>query len=322
MTTTDPRADPHAVPPAVPPHTEQDAPAPRVRTEPAHRLSPSPRGGRGWRITVTLIASLVVGLLLLGLAGMSLTSWAINRGYQDVPATYELGTPDSITLTSHVAEVTVMPSSEVDQVTVALVDPGATALPPDSATARAQVSIEEGATGIVLDVRQPGVNRFAGLLEEHRDVLLVVPTRHTMALDITSNVGGIDASGEFTSLTVRSDVGDIRLRGVSAPEGLTATGGVGGIDVATDGSIPAGITLTSDMGDVSLALPTDAGGEVTITSDVGEVDVTAPGEARRTVVATSEVGTVTVDPQVADAAGESVGTLTVTTSVGDIRVSR
>lgn len=309
--------------PAHPTTGQQPAPAPgpRVRHEPARRLSPAP-GDRTWRRVLTALGATLVALALLALAGVSLTSWAVSRGYEDVPTTYDLGTPDSLTVTSRVADLQVVSSSDVQEVTLALVEDGTTTLPAADDTARARVEVQEGTDGTQVEVSQPGMNRFGGLLDEHRELLLLVPESHVMGLELASDVGGISVGGEYSSLGARSDVGDIRLSGVSAPDGITVTGDLGSIDVVPSAPVPGGITVTASVGDVSVQLPRDAEGDLTVRADVGQVEVSAPGDARRVVQASSDVGTVTVDPSLLSASGESVGTVTVTSGVGDISVRR
>lgn len=302
--------------------TAPAAPSPRVRTEPARRLTPSPGGGRTWRVVVTVIAAMVMSVALLALAGMALTSWAVNRSFQEVAATHDLGSPDSLTLTSRVADVRVATSPEVDEVTLALVEPGSFSVPDPDRTARARVSVEDGADGPQVTVSQPNVNRFGGLLDDHRDVLLLVPEGHRMALDVRSDVGDIDAAGAFTSVTIGSDVGDVSLSSIDAPDGITVRTDVGQVSLTPAAPVPGGIDISSTLGDVDLALPVDAEGPVTVHSDIGEVDIAAPGTTRREVHARSDVGTVDVDPALMSGDGEPAGTLTVTTSVGDISVSR
>lgn len=298
------------------------APSPRVRTEPARRLTPSPGGGRAWRAVSTAVAAALLVLALLALAGVSVTSWAINRGFGEVAATHELGTPQSLTLSTRVADVRLAASPDVDQVTLALVDPGSTDLPGPEETARARVAVEGSAEGPRVTVSQPGMNRFGGLLDEHRDLLVLVPEGHRMAVDLRADVGGIDAAGEFASISATSDVGDVRLSSVDAPGGITVQADVGSVELAPVASVPGGITVTSSLGDVDIALPLDAEGDVTVTNDVGEVSMTAPGTARRVVRAGSDVGTVDVDPAFLTGEGEVIGTVSITTSLGDISVSR
>lgn len=302
------------------------APAPpapsRQRVEQAHRLDASPRGTRRWRTAVTVIAALVVSFALLALGAVSVTSWAVQRSYQDVATTYELGAPDTLLLTTHVADVRVATSPDVDQVTLALVEAGTTAVPAAGDTVRARVDVTGSASQQSIEVSQPGMNRFGNLLGEHREVLLLVPSGHLMDLELRADVGGIDASGAFTSLQVTSDMGDVHLSDIEAPDGITAHTETGEVDVAPAAPVPGGITVTSSLGDVDVTLPRDAEGDLTVRADVGEVQVTAPGTARRVVQATSDMGAVSVDPAFMTADGDVIGRIDVTTSLGDVSVSR
>lgn len=308
------------------PYAPLPAPAPdtppRHQVDPAHRLDASPRSRRGWRTAVTMIAALFVSLVLLALGAVSMTSWAVQRSYQDVAATYELGTPDSLSLTTHVADVRVASSSEVDQVTLALVEDGSTDVPDAGETVRARVDVTGDATRRSIKVSQPGMNRFGSLLDEHREVLLLVPSDHVMDLEMRADVGRIDASGTFASLEVSADVGDVRLSGVEAPGGIAVHTETGEMSLAPAGPVPGGITVTSTLGDVDVTLPPDAAGDVSVRGEVGEVQVTAPGTGRRVVQATSDVGTVSVDPAFMTAGGDVIGRIDVTTSLGDVSVTR
>lgn len=302
------------------------APAParesRYSVEPAHRLTPSPGSGRGWRTAVTVIAAIVLSLALLALAAVSMTSWAVQRSYQDVATTYELGTPDTLSLTTHVADVRVATSPEVDQVTLSLVEDGSTALPPAGETVRARVGVTGSAEQQSIEVSQPGMNRFGNLLGEQREVLLLVPSGHLMDLEMRTDVGGIDASGTFASLEASADLGDVRLSGIEAPQGITVHTETGEVELTPAAPVPGGITVTSSFGDVDVTLPRDAEGDLTVRADVGEVQVTAPGTARRVVQATSDLGTVSVDPAFMTADGDVIGRIDVTTSLGDVSVGR
>lgn len=302
-------------------------PAPRPEAdrsplyEPGRRLSPRPEDDRPWRTVIVLIAAVVVGLTLLAFAAATTTSWMEGRSFSDVPATTELGAPTSLTLATGVADVRVLASSDVDQVTMALVDEGVTALPAPGTEVRARISQQGEAATPVLEVRQP--ERFAALpwLPERLDILVLVPVGHALALDLTTEVGDVRADGDFSAVSVRTEVGDIRLAPVSAPGGLTVDSDVGDVEIELEDPAPATVDITTAVGNVDLLLPTDAGGAVTVTSDVGEVDITAPGTGTWRLDASSELGTVEVDPSLTGG-GDKSGTLTVTSEVGHVTITR
>lgn len=289
--------------------------------EPGRRLSPRPEDDRPWRIALVLLASVVVALILLALALASTSAWASGRGFSPVPATTVLGAPASLTVTADVADVQVRSSDEVDQVTLALVEDGASELPEPGTEVRARLSRQGGAADPVLDVRQP--HRFSTLPwgPGSLDVLLLVPVGHTLSLDLTTEVGGIRAEGAFETLGVRSDVGDIQLGSVSAPGGLSARSEVGGLDIGLSAPAPATIDVTAGVGDVALRLPTDAGGVVSVTSDVGGIDITAPGSGTWDIDASSELGTTEVDQSLRGTA-QDIGSITATSELGDVQLHR
>lgn len=289
--------------------------------EPGRRLSPRPEDDRPWRIALVLLASAVVALILLALALASTSAWASARGFSPVPATTALGTPASLTVTADVADVQVRASDEVDQVTLALVEDGADELPAPGTEVRARLTQQGGSADPVLDVRQP--HRFSTLPwgPGSLDLLLLVPTGHTLSLDLTTEVGGIRAEGDFAALAVRSDVGDIRLTSLSAPGGLVAHSEVGELDIELGAPAAATIDVTAGVGDVALQLPADAGGAVSVTSEVGEIDITAPGSGTWDIDASSELGTTEVDPSLRGTA-QDIGSITATSEVGDVHLHR
>ncbi|WP_114856006.1 DUF4097 family beta strand repeat-containing protein [Brachybacterium sp. YJGR34] len=290
--------------------------------EPARRLSPDPRKDGPWRVVVIVIAALVIGTMVLGAVAASTVRWLDHRSFEEVAATTELGLPASLTLTSGAANVRVLESADAEQVTVALVEEGATAVPETGTEVRARVTQQGRASDPVLDVRQPRhYTSFPGQLSA-RDLLILVPSGHELALDLTTEVGDIRAEGTFTSLDIGTDVGSVRLTPVSAPEGLTVRSDVGQIEVEVEDPAPGRIEVTGAVGDVDLLLPADAGGEVLAASDLGEVSVSAPGTGRWEVEATAELGDLRVDPSLTTAEGSPIGTLTATSEVGNVVVSR
>lgn len=290
--------------------------------EPGRRLSPSPRGDRPLRLLLTLLGAAVLVLLLLGMGTLSVSSWLSARGYTMVPATTELGTPSSLSLSNDVGDVRVEHSTEVDQVTLALVESGATGLPPGGDQVRARLDRSGDGESAQVDVNQPDGPGAIPWQDVHRDLLLLVPSGHELALDITSTVGDVDAEGEFSALSVSSEVGDVRLAYITAPDGLTATSDVGDLEVELESPTPKAVDLSTSVGGIDLLLPMDAGGEMTARSELGYIDITAPGSGRWVVDARSELGDAQVDPSMSAGSGAAVGTLTATSEVGDVTIMR
>lgn len=290
--------------------------------EPGRRLDPSPDRDRPWRLAITLVGAAVVLLIVVALALASTATWLSGRGYTDVPAITELGGPEALTLTSATGSVRVLPSGDVDQLTLALVAPGATTLPDADARVPARITESAGAGGTAVEVRQPDRSFDPPWSDRAQDLLLLVPTGLDLSLEVDAEVGDVRIDGDFTAVQAHSDVGGIRLGPLTAPGGVIATSRIGEVDIELGSPAPANIEITSDVGDVDLLLPTDAAGPVAITTDLGNVAVAAPGTARWQVEASSEVGEVRTDPGLTDAPGSSVGTLTVTSEVGDVEISR
>ncbi|WP_193106247.1 DUF4097 family beta strand repeat-containing protein [Brachybacterium sp. FME24] len=318
MTTTlpDPRADgEHSLAP-LPPGS------PGSLLEPGRRLSPDPRDDRPWRIALTVLGAAFLVVLLLFLAAITATSWITGRSYSEVPATVHLGAPDSLALTSEIGNVRVLHSADVDQVTVALVENEATTPPPAGTEVRARVEQQGSAQARVVDVDQPDGYGPVPWQHDAYDVLVLVPEGHELALELTSSVGNIRADGEFSALDITAHVGDVQLAPVAAPEGLRVSSDLGHIEMELVGTPPAAIDVTSSVGDIDLLLPSDAGGDVHVASDLGSIGVSAPGSGRWNVDATSELGGLNVDPSLTGASGPALGTLTVTSEVGDVAITR
>lgn len=291
-------------------------------TEPGRRLSPSPRGDRTWRTVLTLLGATVLVLMLLALSAVSVSGWWLGRGFDDVPATTELGTPETLTLSSGVGDVRVLPSTDVEVVTLALVEEGETALPEPGETARARLSQHGDASAPVLDIRQSEGYGPVPWLDEHHDVLVLVPQGHQLALDVTTDVGDIQADGEFTSLAARSAVGDVHLGPVTATESLAVRADVGTVEIELRDPAPAVVEVTASVGDVDLRMPPDAVSEVRVDTEVGETEIALPGTGRWEIEARTELGERRIDPGVTGAPGATTGTLTVTSELGDVLVTR
>lgn len=289
---------------------------------PGHRLAPSPGGDHRLRRTTTLVGAVILLLVALGLALLSTATWLAARDFTAVPAVTELGSPTSVVLTSRAGTVRVLPSGDVEELTLALVAPETTTLPAEGERVPARItqSTRDGRTTVA--VQQPA--RSVGLpwSDGTRDVLLLVPTGLELALEVSTVVGDVFVDGELTSLDVHSDAGDLRLGPLSAPGGVSATATAGDIDLELGSPAPAAVDLTAAAGDVDLLLPTDAEGRVSITTDLGDVEVSVPGTARWQVRAESELGEVSTAPGLTGGTGGTAGTLTVISELGTIRITR
>src|SRR5699024_6902800 len=215
-----------------------------------------------------------------------------GRAYGAVPATTGLGSPTALVLDLRVGDVRVLPSADVDELTLALVEPGETTLPAADEQVPARLSESRAGGRTELEAGQP------------------------------SRAGDVQADGEFTALEVHSDAGDLRLGPLSAPDGVRASTGAGDVDLELVSPAPTAVDVTATTGDVDVLLPTDAGGRVAVTADVGDIEVAAPGTGRWRVRAESAVGEVRTDPGLEAGSGEGVGTLTVTSEVGSVDISR
>ena len=309
------------------PPSPSAAPEPAVEgplIEPGRRLVPSPGRDRPWRVATVLIGSLVVLLLVLALTAASVATWVSARGFAEIPAVAALGTPDSLEVTSTHGAVRVQPSPDVDEVTLALVAPGAVSLPAPAERVRARLTRGGTAAAPVIEVAQP--QRFTGFglpgLGGPRDLLLLIPSGHDPELAVHSSVGDLFVEGQFSALHLSTDVGDLDLGPVTAPEGLSARAGTGDVDLELGAPAPRTLDVRADVGDISVLLPTGASGRVSIAADVGDVEVTAPGGVRWQVEASSRTGSVELAPDLRAADGSQEATLTITTGHGDVLVTR
>src|SRR5699024_6311738 len=246
----------------------------------------------------------IVLLVVLGLALASAATWLAGRGYGAVPATTGLGSPTALVLDLRVGDVRVLPSADVDELTLALVEPGETTLPAADEQVPARLSESRAGGRTELEVGQPSRTFDPPWSAGGREVLLLVPTDLELALE------------------VRTRAGDVRLGPLSAPDGVRASTGAGDVDLALVSPAPTAVDVTATTGDVDVLLPTDAGGRVAVTADVGDIEVAAPGTGRWRVRAESAVGEVRTDPGLEAGSGEGVGTLTVTSEVGSVDISR
>ncbi|MGO1389567.1 MULTISPECIES: DUF4097 family beta strand repeat-containing protein [Brachybacterium] len=308
----------------IPPHDPQPLEATGPRIEPGRRLNPSRQGDRPWRLVITLLGGIVLLLMLLFLVAYSTTSWLDGRRYADVPATTGLGSPSSLTLSSDVGNVNVVHDADVDDVTLALVENGEISLPAEGDVTRAEITQRGGDSSKTVTVKQPQGPAAVPWDQPGRDLLLLIPDGHGMALTVTAGVGDVDIDGTFSTLEVTADVGDVSLDSVEAPDGVAVTTSVGGADIDLAGSELSTVDVTSSVGDVDVVLPDDAGGTVTVRTSMGTIDVEVPGSEPWDVEARSDVGEARVDPDLTRGADSSsaLGTLTATSDIGDVTITR
>lgn len=293
-----------------------------VRVEPARRLSPDSSSGTLWRLLIVIGAAVIALVLVLGLAGWSLAPWLSNRAYSEVAATAHLGSPDELLIDTEANDVQVIRSGDADEVTVSLVEAGATSVPPEGTRVRAELEVTGDGTSRSVTVREPMRDSPLPWERQNHDLLVVIPTSLSPALTLSSSVGDIDLGGDFSALTIEAGLGDVSAEEITAPDGLGIRADVGQVDVSLAGPVPGGIDLSASVGDVRLRLAPDAPGDAEITVETGDVLVEVPGTARRQVEVIADVGDQRVDSRITGAEGDVVGTLRVSASVGDVTVTR
>ncbi|MGY5763652.1 DUF4097 family beta strand repeat-containing protein [Brachybacterium sp. DNPG3] len=326
---TDLHPSPAPRPAPLPASASLPAPAPAtaddrrgVDIDPARRLSPGPGRGNGWRVATVVIAVVVSALAVVSLVASTVVPWAIGRSYRVIPATLALGTPSSLTLDVDVADVRIVRDAEADEVTVALVADGATRLPETEESVRATMRDDGTASAPDLTIRQPVRTGPIPWVHDARDVLVVVPADLALDLDLTSDLGNVEAEGPFGSLLVVSSLGDVDLTGVSTTGIVDVSADMGSIRADIDGGRAADIALRSSLGDVDLVVEEGTSGAIEAYADTGSMTVQVPGDARWEIDAQADMGDVDVDRSITGADGASAGTMTLTTDLGDIRVTR
>lgn len=288
----------------------------------ARRLTPAADGSRALRWAVLLLGL----VLVIGAAGsLATVTWAATVAdgeYDDIPATYELGTPDSLAVGTEVLNITVVRDPEATQVTAALVEPGTTNLPAAGETVRARVTLGGTEADREVEVDMPRASHPVPWMTTQLDLLVVIPAEHELALEASTWVGDIEAEGAFTRVMARTSVGDVELRDVSVSEDVSVTSEIGDVDLSLADSVTGGIDVANSQGDTIVRLAPQAEGDLTVAASVGDVEVTAPGSGRYAVEAHSEIGETTVDPDLVTGDGEVLGTLTLGSSSGDVTVGR
>lgn len=293
---------------------------------PGHQLEPSRRADRRLRRWTVTIGALTVALIVLGFGISSATTWWVSRDFTSTPVTTPLGRPTALHLTSSLGDVRVLTSEGVDEVTLALVEPGSEELPTGQEQEHEQVqaalSQSTSAKGTTVEVRQPSRTPGMPWTDRSRDVLVLVPADLELSLTLRADVGSLLVDGDFAALDAHSDLGDLLLGPLTAPGGVSASTDVGTIELGLRSPAPTDIELTSGLGEVELELPTDASGRVEIRTDTGSIRIIAPGDSRWSVRADAEIGEVTTAPGISGRGDDVVGTLTAITDLGDIEITR
>lgn len=292
------------------------------RYEPGRQLTPSPRRDRPWRVLTVLVGAITALLVVAGLALASVSSWIAVRDVDEIPAVTALGVPSSLSLTSTVGTVRVLPSADVEEVALALTEPGATALPAAGETVHAQITQVAEVSGTTVTVRQPERVSIAPWTSPDRDVLVLVPFGHELALDLHAGVGDVLVDGEYTSLSAHADVGSLRLGPLSVEGEVQASSHVGGVRLALDSPGTESIDIRSETGDVALTLPADAETGIDVTTELGDVQVSLPGAESWEVTTATDLGSVSIDRSLMRGAASEGRVLTVTSTLGDISVTR
>ncbi|MGO1225345.1 hypothetical protein ACT3SQ_11235 [Brachybacterium sp. AOP42-C2-15] len=328
MTTTRPPLPPSPAPPPSPAATSSSIAPPQSAQPmerlllPGQRLTPSPDRDRPWRALTVLLGAIIVLLMVGGLAVTSVANWASGRGYSEISTTTGLGTPASLNLASLMGTIQVLPSDDVDEVTLALVEPGTTGLPSPRDTTPARLIHDTDPTGATVTVQQPQSHLGWPWTDRTRDLLLLVPSDLELSLAIDAGVGDVVVDGDFSALDVRTDVGNVVLGPLGVTDALTVSSEVGDVDIELESPAPADAQITAAVGYVDLQLPTDSRGSISITAELGDVMVTAPGTTRWHIDADSDLGSVSVDPGLTAGSDAGDGTLIVTAGVGEITIER
>ncbi len=106
------------------------------------------------------------------------------------------------------------------------------------------------------------------------DLVISAPTQ--TALQITSNVGSVDAADLHGDITITADVGSVTLRDVTPIGMLRVDSRVAAIQLSAQLAADATYRLTSDIGRVLVQLPEDSAFNIDARSDIGNVNLGFP----------------------------------------------
>ncbi|WP_138774534.1 DUF4097 family beta strand repeat-containing protein [Brachybacterium timonense] len=252
--------------------------SPRPLREPARRLTPGP----GQRRLRRLLAALGVTVIVLAVGALSLSSFISWRTAQAFPlheTRTGLGLPSSLEVDVDLGGVTVLPSTEVSEVTIGMAPAGARSFTAGQDEARARVETTGGSAARVT-VTQP---RYSGSADAFRasspTLLVLVPDGHALDLQVNADIGEVEIEGEHASITASVDVGDLDI---TLPENATSA-----------------ITAQVEVGDLRITAPGTQRYDVTTAVDVGDVTVdetmrAAPGQDATRISARVSTGQISV----------------------------
>ncbi|WP_117168351.1 DUF4097 family beta strand repeat-containing protein [Paraliobacillus sediminis] len=156
---------------------------------------------------------------------------------------------------------------------------------------------------------------------------ILIPEKQFDKLDLVNNVGGIIVNyGDFNTVNVESDVGDVKLQEIIS-KSASVTSSVGDTSIR---QAQGEWDIKSDVGEVDLQLK-EWEQDITIVSDIGDIEVqVAKKTADYTLDLDSDIGDVTVDgfdlnrdggKEVYLQSGSGEPLLKVSSDMGDIEVS-
>lgn len=263
--------------------------------------SPLPEGtgrDRTMRRLLVIIALACLVLAVGGLAARSIASGMEQSRFSEVPAVLPVGTPSSLEVTSSVSDVTVRESDEVDQVTLALVDPGTDTVPSDPAPVKARWDRSSQHGSLRVDVQRPRLSATTSWFDDdQRDLLVLVPKADAegLSLSVAVDVGDVSAQGSLAGLDLRSTTGDIDADVVSAKGSVAARTDIGDIDLALGEGGAKEVSARTTTGDVSVAVPCCETWEVDARADQGSTDVDAGIRGEGSVLrARTDIGDISI----------------------------
>ena len=221
-------------------------------------------------VVVALIAWLVVGAVRATTRPDASGTWEIDERF------------DSVVLEGDLADVDIT-YRDIDRSELTL----------RQGDSRARLDLDHEVRGDTLHVslrhvREIGLPQWwpwPGARGPRLELVLPASLEQDVALDMSTDVGDIRATGGFGGVTARSDVGDIELHGSAASVDLrTSTGDIDVTRVSTAGAM----TVQSRIGDLTLALDALPDG-IDVRTETGEVTVNLP-EGRYDVTADTSIG--------------------------------
>jgi hypothetical protein len=277
----------------------------------------------------TASTATVFGALLISGAATGGCAFPSMKVSEDRVVTAPLGA-ERFVLKGDVGDVTLVSSDTVSEITAAVhvVGKGTT-------QAKAQEVLDHLEIVFRYDADRPGL-LIAGVelprmysknpYGAEVDWEIVMPSG--VSIDLSTDVGDVDATGFVLGARASADVGDITLTDCRGD--VDAHTDVGDIRVSTDGAINA----KSDVGDVRITLLGGNAGDLIASTDVGDVVVDIPVDRVGHVHASTDIGRVSssfdgMDAEIhknkkgtliADLGGKSDPKIDLRTDVGSVRV--